>query len=1071
MSLPGNRFGNRKLWVALGLLSFSLLILILWFPENRSTYAVQDAGPAGGFLTIGVFPKNARPRYVLRLSDGRFFAVGDQQVSVSESEQTQWRVFPLPKGQLKLPEESDIVGPPIELGDGRVLVGGVGEFLETKIGVLGLAIWNPSDGQWLLVKTDFEPRTRHSAVRLPDGRVLLIGGRAPSPAGTAISTVAGFDGASLTPFPGLNVARFDHTSALLPNGSVVVIGGVGIDGLPMTSVEILDTASRSWRRAPPLARARAGHVAVALPDGRILVAGGVGEGNEPLRSTEIFDPIAMTWAQDAPLLDPASRPLAVALANGDVLLIPSEYPVAQIWNARTRDWRPAGYFSTFSMTSPPIALPTGDAILFEGSAITRWKRISANDSPLTLFGFRSFTETRLLDGRWLLTGGYRDLNETRLAIDAAEIFDPASGRFQRTERMRQIHFGHKGVLLDDGRVLIADGKAYHLDRNRELVTPLAELWNPTTGRWTTPRIKLPDPRFRIYLGKLASGKVLFYALRIPKEVGEDDETPEEDSSQRAWIWDPGSDISNEISVLPEGAWRDVIILPDGKVLLVADQGGTSMLWNAFTGQALSVPKSPLGGVGNWHAVVMRNGQVLFLESHQRQYDYRFAPGTSRAFLLDLGSLKWGAIPDLPDLHLDGQGIAAMDDGALLIEALEAHYWFGSGDTTWRKAPPPPMPLSALRWNGNGELPLLHNDGTPAVFMDPITHTWTAKASTYIPRRTPALVPLNDGRLFVVGSDSSEPPTSLTQIWDPRDESWTFGPTLPEGYKKTQAVRMRSGRVVVVGMSDDHKRIVCEHWLPGETNWKRCGEWAALHVSSSNEFFVLDTLESGHAVLLYEADSALILDEASMYWRKAKLELHQEVHGMSKLPDGRWGHNGFPSGKLWDEATRDWIDITAVAERWIVDRGAIRLSDGRVLTSQRLLWNPSQRLWTALWKEKMGIGQFEDEPIAWGRRFADLPDGCVANGASPMQIVNPTATDYQAVKFAPIHIEDEQLAVLADGSVIVAGNEFVRLKVSCDGIEVIGKADDYLLGRRWQISFPPANVSKGAGVADRGNTGN
>ncbi|MBL8861060.1 MAG: hypothetical protein JNK02_03530 [Planctomycetes bacterium] len=143
-------------------------------------------------------------------------------------------------------------------------------------------------------------RLLHSATRLPDGRVLLVGGITADLtdvlstgdltqiALTAVAETALYQPSGLGSFsngPALAAGRAFHTASLLGSGRVLVAGGVtgsldlgsiatGRLELPtpvVTSELVGPAASRS---GPDLAAARAGASAALLPDGRVVVVGG-----------------------------------------------------------------------------------------------------------------------------------------------------------------------------------------------------------------------------------------------------------------------------------------------------------------------------------------------------------------------------------------------------------------------------------------------------------------------------------------------------------------------------------------------------------------------------------------------------------------------------------------------------------------------------------------------------------------------------------------------------------------------------------------------------------------------------
>jgi hypothetical protein len=93
---------------------------------------------------------------------------------------------------------------------------------------------------------------------------------------------------------------------------------------------------------------------------------------------------------------------------------------------------------------------------------------------------RGHTSTVLGDGRVLVAGGAQSsAGGDSPALDTAELYNPATGRFTPTGTMTSGHDMHTGTLLSDGRVLIAGG----LNQESQVVST-AELYDPGTGTFT-----------------------------------------------------------------------------------------------------------------------------------------------------------------------------------------------------------------------------------------------------------------------------------------------------------------------------------------------------------------------------------------------------------------------------------------------------------------------------------------------------------------------------------------------------------------------------------------------------------
>jgi hypothetical protein len=91
---------------------------------------------------------------------------------------------------------------------------------------------------------------------------------------------------------------------------------------------------------------------------------------------------------------------------------------------------------------------------------------------------QNHTATPLPDGRVLVSGGHLGRGGDLRLYTSAELYDPATGRFSRADRMTMPRHKHDAVGLADARVLIVGG-ADESEPPRSFAT--AEIYDPATG--------------------------------------------------------------------------------------------------------------------------------------------------------------------------------------------------------------------------------------------------------------------------------------------------------------------------------------------------------------------------------------------------------------------------------------------------------------------------------------------------------------------------------------------------------------------------------------------------------------
>src|SRR5947207_1391756 len=141
-------------------------------------------------------------------------------------------------------------------------------------------------GIWTATGDLGTPRDYHRATLLPNGQVLVAGGRVGDPDFiVAVASAELYDPATgvWTPTGSMTTARAFHTATLLPNGQVLVTGY-------SDTAELYDPATGVWTATGSLTTGRSFHTATLLPNGQVLVAGGTW-----LASAELYDPATGVW--------------------------------------------------------------------------------------------------------------------------------------------------------------------------------------------------------------------------------------------------------------------------------------------------------------------------------------------------------------------------------------------------------------------------------------------------------------------------------------------------------------------------------------------------------------------------------------------------------------------------------------------------------------------------------------------------------------------------------------------------------------------------------------------------------
>jgi N-acetylneuraminic acid mutarotase len=402
------------------------------------------------------------------------------------------------------------------------------------------------------------------------------------------------------------------------------------------------------------------------------------------------------------------------------------------------------------------------------------------------------------------------------------------------------------VLLGDGRVLAVGNDAregfdqYAFCRARE-DSVAAEVWDPATGRWTATA-SLATPRAYNVALSLADGRTLVTggANGGPKDSDEWSLGGYQSYSS-TWIFDPRTDSWTNSGLLGMARTDAVAAtLPDGRVLVAGGFFADYFRWSEYPNLLAETRRGyvqcprPQGDAGaDVVAAAWYPGGPLA--------DVAPEPPPGRllgsAELYDPVTGRWSATGSLAVARHGGSAVT-LADGRVLVagqsrfpDSFFYRVW-AEDDRVDRVAEVYDPATGRFRVTGgyptevNGTVLVALRDGgalliggqgesapTAILRYDPGTNRWSSAGNLATGRKLPAVALLPDGKVLVAGGEDTYGPALTAEIYDPETETSSPAPSMPEPRAGGAAVVLVDGSVLIAGGYGRHTSMAVR-FVPG-----------------------------------------------------------------------------------------------------------------------------------------------------------------------------------------------------------------------------------------------------------------
>ncbi|WP_437498568.1 Kelch repeat-containing protein [Sorangium sp. So ce1099] len=850
------------------------------------------------------------------------------------------------------------------------------------------AAWADGTPSWESVPPMITPRGEHTATVLQDGRVLVAGGYPEvdqvgpyTDENTAVSLRAAeiYDPATRTwsPAAPLSQARSGHAAILLPNGHVLVAGGRARSrwtfGQEHSSAEIYDPASDTWTAV--------GRLPVPHPTPSMMLAGGrpvlVGMAYSAVDAIDwmhaaVYDPESRDWTT-VPSCDAYSRltPIsATLLHDGRVMAVGSGCSLHDL-ETGLWTWEQGAVLGTRQYKYPDATTLPGGGVLVVGGTLAgpdpeihafsqiylpqedRWEPTPGPYAPastpcgLNGSSIRGARTSLLPSGKVLLTGGLEscqpkdDWTEYIVPFYATmALFDEATRAWSSLDVEPPVTMArayHSSTRLRDGSVLIAGGyigattptaSAMLFHERAQLGAGCAA--DSDCGSGFCADSVCCDARCAgpCDACAAASGAPQDGVCTPLTGVACDDA----DACIAGGVCEAGACVGGEAA--PDGtpcSDGDVCSAASACVggacvgsslatCLPADDCHEAPACDPAAGCAAPAPAMPdgtpcdfPGTEDGWRetgrmdtflsgnqATVLQDGTVLVIGSGRVPSRSEPEPLWTR---YDPSTGAWQ--PARPVGFQSAQTPTLLPDGTVLVIGPRLSVSPGPV-TTWRFDPATGVwtPAAATVASRSGHTATLLQDGRVLLaggdqsggyggvqveVYDPVNDAWTARAPLNVPRLRHSATLLPDGRVLVAGGSDGGSLLASAEVYDPAADTWTPAASMGWGRTEHTATLLPDGRVLVAGSVGEETGKTAEIYDPSSDTWTSAGEMAtarqsqgAMLLSDGRVLVTGNSQTSDNGTLAAE-----LYDPASSTWAPAPaLDVMINSHATALLDDGR-----------------------------------------------------------------------------------------------------------------------------------------------------------------------------------------